>query len=79
MKSSSANEGDHNHTVCFKGGSRKYSVVATKILPLPQAINNDRSLKMQAFLSFLFFVVCARQKGFMVPDFITSGDCGNWG
>jgi len=32
-----------NHTVCSKGGSRKSSVVATKISH-PQAINNDRSL-----------------------------------
>ena len=34
------------YTVCFKGGSRKCSVVATKILnpPPPTAINNDRSL-----------------------------------
>ena len=40
--------GDQNHTVCFKGGSRKCSVVATKILrpPFPQAVNNDRSLRM---------------------------------
>ena len=47
MKSSTANVGDQNHTVCFKGGSRKCSVAATKILrpPFLQAINNDRSLR----------------------------------
>ena len=54
MKSFTANVGGggQNHTVCFKGESRKCSFVATKLLPhpLPEAINKANAPRLQRFI-----------------------------